>query len=151
MYRSPDREDRFTSPVEKAAGGTIQGGSMLSFRRRKSARTGVRAALLAGATVAVVGFGTAGTAAASPSCTGSNIEGAGSSLQKIAQQNIWAPNFHANICNTLGLEPVISKYDPIGSGAGMKKWNSSTEEGKINNALAFIGTDDAPSTTQMSN
>ncbi len=123
---------------------------MFSFRRGKSARAGVRAVLLAGATVAVVGFGTAGTASASLSCTGSNIEGIGSSLQKIAQQNVWGPNFHKNICN-FGTEPVITKYEPAGSGAGMKKWNSSNEEGKINTTYAFVGTDDAPSTTQMAN
>lgn len=123
---------------------------MFSFRRRKSARAGVRAALLAGATVAVVGFGATGTAAASPSCSGANIKGIGSSLQKIAQQNIWAPNFHKNIC-TFGTEPVISEYNPAGSGGGLKKWNSSAEEGKINTEFAFIGTDDGPSTTQITN
>jgi ABC-type phosphate transport system substrate-binding protein len=119
---------------------------MLSFRRRKSARVGVRAALLAGATVAVVGFGTAGTAAASPSCTGGTITGTGSTLQKLAQEKIWSPNFKSTICP--GIEV---KYEGTGSGAGMKEWNHNGEKGSINTAKAFIGTDDAPTATQIAN
>src|SRR5262245_37474744 len=53
MYRSPDGEDSIHQSCGKAAGEAIQGGSMFSFRRGKSARVSVRAALLAGATVAV--------------------------------------------------------------------------------------------------
>ncbi len=91
---------------------------MLSFRRRKSARAGIRAALLAGATVAAVGL-SAGSASASPSCTGNNIIGEGASLQKNAQQNVWTPAFHTEICNDVGTEPTVT-YESVGSGAGLK-------------------------------
>lgn len=121
---------------------------MLSSRRGRSARAGVRAALLAGAAVAVVGLG-AGSAAAAPSCTGANIVGRGASLQKIAQQNVWSPAFHSEICNS-GTEPTVT-YESVGSGPGLEKWNHNLKEGKINTAYSFIGTDDAPTTTQIGN
>jgi ABC-type phosphate transport system substrate-binding protein len=121
---------------------------MLSFGRRKTARAGIRAALMAGAAIAVVGL-SAGSAAASPSCTGSNITGRGSSLQKIAEQNVWSPNFHSNICNS-GTEPTVT-YESTGSGAGLEKWNHNGVEGKINTAYSFIGTDDAPTVAQIGN
>jgi ABC-type phosphate transport system substrate-binding protein len=103
---------------------------------------------LAGATVAAVGLGT-GSAMAAPSCTGSNITAQGSSLQKIAQQNVWAPAFHSKICNS-GTEPTVT-YESTGSGAGLKEWNHDGKRGSINTAKAFIGTDDAPTTAQIGN
>lgn len=121
---------------------------MLSFRRRKSARAGIRAALVAGAAVAVLGLGT-GSAVAAPSCSGSNITGRGSSLQKIAQQNVWAPAFHSKVCNS-GTEPTVT-YEAVGSGAGLKEWNHDGKRGSINTAYSFIGTDDAPTTAQIGN
>lgn len=119
---------------------------MLSFRRRRSARAGVRAALLAGATLAVVGFGTAGTAAAAPSCTGKNIEANGASLQAIAQQNVWSPAFKSTICPEIEV-----KYISTGSGPGLKEWKATGEGGKVNTAKAFVATDDAPTATQIAN
>src|SRR5262249_8684258 len=142
--RAPDRCKNFTAlflllhnsqalrteyrgrPAEEARGTTltIQGGSMLSFGKKKSARAGLRAALLAGATVgafALVGLGAAGTASASLNCGGSAITGAGSSLQKVAQQNVWTPGFNGatGVCPS---GPGIA-YEPVGSGAGMANWN----------------------------
>jgi len=120
---------------------------MFSLKGRKTARV-ARTALVAGAAVAAFGFN-AGSAAAAPSCTGANITGRGSSLQKIAQQNVWAPNFHTNVCSS-GTEPTVT-YESTGSGAGMEKWNHNGVEGKINTAFSFIGTDDAPNATQIAN
>jgi ABC-type phosphate transport system substrate-binding protein len=122
---------------------------MLGFGRSKSARTGVRAALLTGATVAALGFGglSAGGAVAAPACNGSNIVGAGSSLQKVAQEKVWIPGFQGTICPG---GPTVT-YNPIGSGAGMKEWNSDGVLGKINTATSFIGTDDAPNPAQIAN
>lgn len=122
---------------------------MSRFRRRKSAKRSLRAALLAGATVAalaVAGVG-AGSASAAVSCNGGNIIGEGSSLQKVAEQNVWIPAFTTEICN-FGTLPQI-EYKAEGSGAGLKAWGANG--GAIDRTRAFIGTDDAPTPTQIAN
>jgi ABC-type phosphate transport system substrate-binding protein len=122
---------------------------MLRLSRKK--RTGARAAILAGATagvLAVAGIG-AGSASATLSCTGNSIVGEGSSLQKIAQQSVWAPAFATSICNK-GTFPTVT-YNSVGSGAGMKQWNYDGVNGKINTAVQFVGTDDAPTAAQIEN
>jgi ABC-type phosphate transport system substrate-binding protein len=119
---------------------------MLRFSRKK--RTGARAAILAGATAGVLAVGGigAGSASAALQCTGNNITGAGASLQKIAQQNVWSPTFGESIC-----PGKVVTYNSVGSGAGLKEWNADGLSGKINTALAFISTDDAPTATQIEN
>jgi ABC-type phosphate transport system substrate-binding protein len=121
---------------------------MFSFGK-KSTRIGVRAALLAGAVVAVVGLGSVGSASASLSCEGSNIKGKGSSLQKVANEKIWISGFETGICNK-GTEPKVT-YDPAGSGAGLEEWNHNNVKKSINTEIAFVGTDDAPTTAQIGN
>jgi ABC-type phosphate transport system substrate-binding protein len=123
---------------------------MLVFGRKKSAR-GARAALLAGATVAALGLGglSAGGASAALTCTGNNIIGQGSSLQKIAQQNVWGPDFHSEACN-FGKLPTVT-YESTGSGAGLKEWNSDGKRGSLNLNRQFIATDDAPTPEQINN
>jgi ABC-type phosphate transport system substrate-binding protein len=123
---------------------------MFGYGKKKSAGTGARAALLAGATVAALGLGGlgAGSASAALSCNGSNIIGEGSSLQKIAQQNVWAPAFANEICNS-GTHPTV-EYKPEGSGAGLKAWGAEGVS-PINRTRQFIGTDDAPTATQIAN
>lgn len=124
---------------------------MFGFGKKKSAGTGARAALLAGATFAALGLGglSAGSASAALSCTGNNIIGQGSSLQKIAQQEIWAPAFSSSICNS-GTFPTVT-YESTGSGAGMAEWNYDGKKGSLNHEREFIGTDDAPTTEQIGN
>ena len=87
---------------------------MSRLRKGISAKTSLRAGLLAGASVAAIvasGLG-ATSAVAAPACTGGNIVGAGSSLQKLAQQNVWAPAFAAEVCNS-GKFPTVT-YESIG-------------------------------------
>jgi ABC-type phosphate transport system substrate-binding protein len=119
--------------------------------RTSSARNGLRAALLAGAAVAAFGLGglNAGTASAALSCQGENIKGEGSSLQKEAQINVWTKLFPANICNKGTHETVT--YSSVGSGAGLAQWNSDGALGHINKEFTFIGSDDAPTKTQLAN
>lgn len=125
---------------------------MSRFGRKKSGRTGLRAALLTGATVAalaVAGVGASGASAA-VSCTGTNITGEGSSLQKIAVQNVWVPAFETEICNK-GTFPKVT-YLPEGSGAGLKAWAANTANpAEFNRTRHFIGTDDAPTEAQIAN
>src|SRR5262245_17672182 len=98
---------------------------MLSFKlfKRKSARRGTRAGLMAGAAVVGLGIGvaSAGSAAAAPSCTGQNIFGEGASLQKVAQKEVLNPGFNT-LCTGVGTEPKVS-YEGPGSGNGLNAWN----------------------------
>jgi ABC-type phosphate transport system substrate-binding protein len=121
---------------------------MLSFGRRKSARAGIRAALLAGATVAAVGLGATGSASATPpNCTGgATIQGEGSSLQ-VAAQNVWVPAFGAEP----GCSGLVSSYIKSSSGTGMAKWNHNGVSGTIDHTRQYIGTDDGPNATQIGN
>lgn len=118
---------------------------------KKSARNGLRAALLAGAAVAAFGLGglNAGTASAALSCQGENIKGEGSSLQKEAQIEVWTKLFSSTICNK-GTHATVN-YTSVGSGTGLKQWNSDGALGHINTEFSFIGTDDAPTTAQLAN
>jgi ABC-type phosphate transport system substrate-binding protein len=123
---------------------------MLGIGKKKSARAGLRAALLAGATVAALGLGGLGATGASAAlnCTGSNITGQGASLQKVAQQNVWNPGFNAvGVCPG---GPTIT-YNSTGSGGGLKEWNHDGLKGNINTKLAWISTDDPPSAAQIAN
>ncbi|HEY2055485.1 MAG TPA: substrate-binding domain-containing protein [Solirubrobacterales bacterium] len=124
---------------------------MSRIRKGTSARTGLRATVLAGASIAAIAVSGLGatSAIAAPNCTGGNIIGQGSSLQKIAQQSVWAPDFASEVCNS-GKFPTVT-YESTGSGAGLKEWNAGGESGKINTAKSFIGTDDAPTTAQIEN
>ena len=82
-------------------------------------------------------------------CTGANITGAGSSLQRIAQTEVWKPGFEGSTCNS-GTHPTIT-YSSTGSAAGMSAWNFDGAKGSIDTGFSFIGTDDAPSAAQIAN
>jgi ABC-type phosphate transport system substrate-binding protein len=90
-----------------------------------------------------IGLGTVGTV-----CKGGSIVGEGSTLQAIAQQNVWAPGFASEYC---GFEHPTVTYEAAGSGVGLNEWNASGSRGSINTAKAFIGTDDAPTAAQIEN
>ncbi len=75
-------------------------------------------------------------------CTGGPISGQGSTLQAPAQQILWSPGFKA-LCGN-GDEVT---YNPTSSGASLSSWGFAG--GKFDNSSAFIGTDDAPSPTQI--
>lgn len=122
---------------------------MLGFGSRKSARAGLRAALLAGATVGALGLGAfgAGSASAALQCSGGNIEGKGSSLQTVAQ-GAWTTGFNeAGVCPG---GPEIT-YTTTGSGTGMKEWDLNGTKGFINTGVSYVGTDDPPTEEQIDN
>jgi ABC-type phosphate transport system substrate-binding protein len=69
-----------------------------------------------------------GAASAATQCSGSNIVAAGSTLQKLAQKEVWEPEFNkstnAKACSGAQgskAKPTVS-YESIGSGAGLEKW-----------------------------
>jgi ABC-type phosphate transport system substrate-binding protein len=113
----------------------------------KSKRLGVVLAA-ATATVALSGIG-AGSASALSACGGGNIEGTGSSLQNPAQQ-IWTSGFNTNAAGCNGaLKPKVS-YASASSGACLSAFGANT--GSLGSTtFAFCGTDDAPSSTQITN
>ena len=81
-----------------------------------------------------------------PHCTGLPINGRGTMLQQIAQQEIWAPAFSSTICPS---GPSVG-YNATGTTAG-KEWNQYGTTGTINAAIQFIGTDVAPTPAQVTN
>ncbi len=118
-----------------------------------SARRLLPSCIIAAAGVAALAAPGAASASLGTQCSGSNIGGQGSSLQKLAQE-IWAPNFNTSsekhACNgtqgTKGLPTV--KYTSTGSGAGLKSFGVGKVEHKFDATNAFVGTDEAPNPTQ---
>jgi ABC-type phosphate transport system substrate-binding protein len=118
-----------------------------------SARRIVPACILSAAAVAaVVAPGVADAGTLGKQCSGENITGKGSSLQKLAQQSVWDPNFitsaNTKACNGtqgVGKSPTVT-YTSVGSGAGMEAWgiNGHAFEG----SNAYVGTDEPPNAEQ---
>jgi ABC-type phosphate transport system substrate-binding protein len=119
-----------------------------------SARRIVPACIISAAAVAALVAPGAASAAGTlgEQCSGENITGKGSSLQKLAQQNVWDPGFNssanAKACSgTQGSKgiPTVT-YTSVGSGAGMEAWglNGHAFEG----SNGFVGTDEPPNQQQ---
>jgi|HubBroStandDraft_4_1064222.scaffolds.fasta_scaffold41045_1 ABC-type phosphate transport system substrate-binding protein len=119
-----------------------------------SARRIVPACILSAAAVAaLVAPGAASAGTIGEQCSGANITGKGSSLQKLAQQTVWDPGFNTSAnargCNgTQGSKgkPTVT-YESVGSGAGMEAWgiNGHAFEG----SNGYVGTDEPPNSTQI--
>jgi ABC-type phosphate transport system substrate-binding protein len=118
-----------------------------------SARRIVPACILSAAAVAALAApGVASAGELGQQCSGENITGKGSSLQKLAQQNVWSPDFNSSAnskaCNgTQGSKGIPTvKYESVGSGAGMEAWgvNGHAFEG----SNGYVGTDEPPNETQ---
>ncbi len=80
-----------------------------------------------------------------PQCAGANLFAAGSSLQALAQDNVWTGDFNSAADKSLyacngkdgsGGTPKVS-YEATGSGAGYGKWEEKHEYSKY----GLIGTD----------
>lgn len=110
------------------------------------------------ATAAVAGaFVAPGVASASEKgvhCSGANIAGQGSSLQKIAQE-IWDPAFNTDAESKFSCtgekKPTVGPYNPSGSGSGLKSWGVRKEgvaEHLYGPTNAYVGTDEAPNEAQ---
>ena len=118
----------------------------MSALKQKMAKTGARASLLAVLVVAALALSGLGASSASAACGATTLTGQGSSLQKVAQTEIWIPMWETEC----GTEPKIA-YESTGSGPGLKAWDFVEPGGGINHERAFIGTDDAPTATQITN
>jgi ABC-type phosphate transport system substrate-binding protein len=110
-------------------------------------------ALAATAAMAVAGAG-AGSAQASllTACGGSNIHGEGSSLQNAAQ-GVWTTRFNINTnggCTVAGRNPRVT-YTATSSGRCMNgKWGADGVTA-LDTTVHYCGTDDAPTTGQITN
>lgn len=99
---------------------------------------------LAAASFALAGMG-ASSAQAAIDCTGSSIHGQGSSLQGKAQLSVWIPQFNAACAGT----PAVT-YTTQGSQPAMNTWRADGTS-TFTASNHFIGTDDPPTATQISN
>jgi len=113
--------------------------------------------LSAVAVTALVAPGAA-NAAPGPQCSGANITAQGSSLQKDAQVNVWTKQFNLSEKSKVacaggskqgtGAKPTVT-YSSTGSGAGLEAWGVGGASPNYA-ANAFVGTDEPPNATQIS-
>jgi ABC-type phosphate transport system substrate-binding protein len=126
--------------------------------RSLSARRITSACILSAATAAVLVAPGAASASIGTQCSGANITAQGSSLQKVAQQTVWTPDFNTvsdkSACNGkqgAKKKPTVT-YNSTGSGAGLKSWGAedkSPSEVSFGIGNAFVGTDEPPNSTQI--
>jgi ABC-type phosphate transport system substrate-binding protein len=118
----------------------------MSAFKQNMRKLGVRAGLLAGTSLAVVAIAGVGASSASAACT-TSMKGQGSSLQKIAQLNVWAPGYKAEGCPGGEAEAL---YTSSSSGKGLAAWGFSGS-GKVETEWTYVGTDDGPNSGQITN
>jgi phosphate transport system substrate-binding protein len=135
---------------------------MSAFKQRL-ARIGASTGMLAVATAAILAVGGASASSAFACPTGTlGIQGKGSSLQRIAQEQ-WTgrkvPTVeeglpHEALSPATGYASACSgapvSYTSTSSGNGLKALRF-TGTGAIETAFAFVGSDDGPNTTQIAN
>jgi ABC-type phosphate transport system substrate-binding protein len=83
------------------------------------------------------------------SCNGADILGEGSSVQRVAQEEVWIPGFQGpgGFCTGKGSEPKVT-YNGPGSGAGLEAWDF-IGSAPFATSRAFITTDAAPNAAQI--
>lgn len=116
------------------------------------------ACVLSMAAVAIMAAPGAANASLGTQCSGANIAGQGASVEKIAQDSVWAPAFNTSTAKLAcsgkqgsKAKPTV-EYKSTGSGAGLKKWGAETKAGETieyNASNAFIGTSEAPNAAQI--
>ena len=128
------------------------------FRLPGLLAVGAAGALVLGGGVGVGSAGAFTTEMPGAQCSGVNIEGQGSSLQKIAQKEVWSPGFNASknelACNgeqgSKG-KPTIT-YTSSSSGTARADWGAesamSTKK-PSNSGDAFIASDEPLDQTQL--
>jgi hypothetical protein len=105
-----------------------------------------------------IAFAALAPAASAASVKCAVIHGSGSSLQKIAQQELWDPGFATLKSGELGASSECSSYptntyESTSSGKGLEQWGGAgPNEGKLgteNQFPAFIGDDVGPELHQL--
>jgi ABC-type phosphate transport system substrate-binding protein len=123
-----------------------------------STRRIASACVVSAATVAALVLPGAASAVVGQQCSGVSITAQGSSLQAVAQQEIWAPKFHTSgdsfACDgTQGNKgtPTIT-YNSTGSGAALRSFGAeakSPSEISFGPGNAFAATDEPPNEKQL--
>jgi ABC-type phosphate transport system substrate-binding protein len=120
-----------------------------------SARRLIPACILSAGIVAALVAPGAASASLGEQCSGSNITGQGSSLQKLAQQTVWDEDFHTTsafrACNgTQGSKgtPTVT-YTSTGSGAGLESWGVNGHAADFEPSNAWVSTDEPPNSEQI--
>jgi ABC-type phosphate transport system substrate-binding protein len=97
----------------------------------------------------------AASASIGPECSGANIEGVGSALQKLQQSAGWNPDFSTSGSGAAcagsqgnGEKPIVG-YSSIGSVAGLEDWGVDGHAFDAGPEVAFVGTDEPPNERQM--
>jgi ABC-type phosphate transport system substrate-binding protein len=121
----------------------------MSAFKQKMARLGVRAGLLAGASAAVLAISGIGatSALAAPECPTAppaKLEGQGSSLQRIAQEN-WVSGYASSCPSGIPVE-----YTSSSSGAALEAFRYKGAS-TIETTYGFVSSDDAPNVSQIKN
>lgn len=120
----------------------------MSAFKQKLARLGATAGVLVASTAAFMAVGgiAAGSAMAveCENALPTTLQAEGSTLQKVAQINLWTPAY-ASACAS----GTHFNYTGTGSGAALSAfaYNGST----IKHEEAYVGTDEAPTSTQIAN
>ncbi len=127
----------------------------MSAFKQKLARLGATAGVLAASTAAIMAAGGVTAGSASAACSATIMKGQGSSLQKIAQESIWNKYVTVGACAVeagSGPGPFQKpEYTSTSSGKGLGQWGFTAAGGTVNTEWKYIGTDDGPSETQMTN
>ena len=123
-----------------------------------SARRLVPACVISAAAVAALAAPGMASAEVAEQCSGVNVTGQGSSLQKLAQQNVWNPDFNTSTAKAACSGKQGSKdkpavaYTSTGSGAGLKSWGAEPTSGNpfvgFSSTNAYLGTDEPPNAAQ---
>lgn len=114
----------------------------------KTRRLGLALAAVS-ASVACMGIGAGGAQATlTAACNGHSIAGQGSSLQNAAQQS-WVTGFKMNMNGGCTTGPTVT-YTATSSGRCLNTWKADGTT-PVNTAVAFCGTDDAPTDAQITN
>jgi ABC-type phosphate transport system substrate-binding protein len=109
-------------------------------------KAGLAGTLLATFAFLVPAGPSTGVADAAPSCAGASIAGLGTTLQKRAQQEAWAPAFASEVCNK-GSFPTVT-YNLIPSLTALDEWGADGEGG-LNTSWQYLGTDLAPNGSEI--
>jgi ABC-type phosphate transport system substrate-binding protein len=100
-----------------------------------------------------------GAASAATQCSGVNITGQGANVAKIAQQNVWDPDFNTSTskaaCAGLKGQGSLAKptvaYNTSSAAVGLESWGANKHVGANFEATnAFIGASEPPNATQKS-
>jgi len=107
--------------------------------------TGLSARRLASAVAVSAVSAVAFALPAASASASTSIRGQGSTLQELAQNNVFIPGFNAK--EATGLKDTVEVYSGTGSGAGLEAWGNNGHPAEYN-TWEYVGTDQPPNPTQ---